>query len=108
MDVVTRINCEESIRTIVGEMLGRPYVCAEPDKEGLYAITDAVNALQEWQTECPALDFCRHIAVLNYHILQPRAILFKDRYTMAALRAGVQALEHKLGKRVTYEEVKTK
>lgn len=108
MDVVTRINCEESIRTIVDRMLGRPFVCAVPSAEDLHSITDAINALQEWQYECPKLDFCRHIAVLNYHILQPAAILFKDRYTMAALRAGVQALEHKLGKRTTYEEVKTK
>lgn len=108
MDVVTRINCEESIRTIVDGMLGRPYVCVEPTAEDLHSITDAINAMQEWQYESPKLDFCRHIAVLNYHILQPRAILFKDRYTMAALRAGVQALEHKLGKRATYEEVKTK
>ena len=103
MDTVTRINCEESILTIVNRMLGRPNVCDEPDKEELHAIADAINALQEWQRETPALDFRRHIAVLNYHILQPGAILFKDRYTMAALRAGVQALEHKLGRRAIYE-----
>lgn len=104
MDATTRSECKRSIRLITERMIGKPYVCVEPDKDELEAIKNATNALEEWQAECPALDFCRHIAVLNYHVLQPRAILFKDRYTMAALRAGVQALEHKAGNRTIYKE----
>lgn len=105
MDTVTRINYKESIKTITERMINRPRVCQEPSKEDFCAICDAVEALKAWQEECPALNLRKHIAVLGYHVMQPRAILFKDFNTVAALKVGVQALEHALGKRTMFEEV---
>ena len=104
MDTITRINLQESIRTIAGRMIGRPRAEGVPEKSDVFAISDAVDALHEWQEECPTIDLHRHIAVLAYHVREPQAILFKDRYTMAALKAGVQALERKLGRRNIYED----
>ena len=104
MDTVTRINYEESMRTIATQLLSNPRKEEVPEKYELASISDAVDALRDWQEECPKLNLHRHIAVLNYHVREPQAILFKDRYTMAALKAGAQALEHALGKRAIYED----
>lgn len=104
MDTVTRINYQESIRTIATCLLAKSRTEKVPTKYDVAAISDAVDALREWQEECPTIALHRHIAVLDYHVREPQAILFKDRYTMAALKAGTQALEHALGQRGLYED----
>lgn len=105
MDAVTRSNYRESMKLIVDKMIGRPHVVRTPNATELLALADAVDAMEEWQRQAPRLNFKRHIAIIGYHVKKPSAILFKDCNTMAALKAGAQAIEHKIGERMIFEEV---
>ena len=56
------------------------------------AIMLAVDAMKRRMEET-GLPLRKHIAVLQYHINQPTATLFKDRVTMDALEAGILAMK---------------
>lgn len=89
---------KQHIRTLEEKTLGKPGVDA-PNDEQLNAIAAAVEALQDWQSST-RLSFRRHIAVLAYHISHPSAGLYKDKNTVDALTAGVQALKRQVEKKM--------
>ena len=91
-----RIMYNKAINTIDFKIIGRPNVIMEPTIEQLRAVQLAVHAL-EVQAHETERDFSRHIAVLNYHLSQPTAILFKDRITIDAMVAGIVAIKRLLG-----------
>jgi len=86
------------IRVLEEKTLGKPGVEA-PNGEQMEAICAAVEALQDWQRST-RLSFHRHIAVLTYHISHPTAGLFKDKNTVDALTAGIQALKRKVERKM--------
>ena len=67
-----------------------------PTVEQLQAISLAVTAMQRRMEE-KALPLRRHIAVLQYHVNEPTATLFKDRYTLEALEHGILAMKWMIG-----------
>lgn len=86
------------IRVLEEKTLGKPGIDA-PNDEQMKAICAAVEALQAWQNET-RLSFRRHIAVLSYHISHPTAGLFKDKNTVDALTAGIQALKRQVERKM--------
>lgn len=85
-----------AIHVIDYKIIGRPHIIMEPSIEQYRSMQLAVHAL-EVQAKTMERDFSRHIAILNYHISQPTALLFKDRYTIDAMVAGINAIKWYLG-----------
>ena len=64
----------------------------KPSQEELRAIDLAVSIMHDciedlkWPIE-------KHYMILKYHAEKPTALIFKDKYTLAALNAALQAME---------------
>lgn len=86
----------KAIHVIGYKVIGRPHVITEPSMEILRAMGLAVHALEK-QEKAMERNFSRHIAVLNYHLANPAAMLFKDRYTIDAMTAGINAIKWLMG-----------
>ena len=67
-----------------------------PTIEQMEAIHMAVEAMKRRMEE-KGFPLRKHIAVLQYHVNQPTATLFKDRNTLDALAAGVMAMKWLMG-----------
>ena len=67
-----------------------------PNVEQMEAIIQAVRAMQ-YRMDEKGLPLRKHIAVLQYHINQPTATLFKDRITLEALEHGIMAMKWMIG-----------
>ena len=91
-----RIMYNKAINTIDYKIILRTHCIAEPTMEQLRAMQLAVHAMEEKMKET-GKDLSRHIAVLNYHLAQPTALLFKDRHTIDAMTAGIYAIKWLLG-----------
>ena len=91
-----RIMYNKAINCIDFKIIGRPHTIIEPTMEQLSSMQVAVAALEK-QMKATGRDFSRHISVLNYHLSQPTALLFKDRITIDAMTAGIVAIKWMLG-----------
>lgn len=67
-----------------------------PTVEQMKAIHLAVGAMQRRMEE-KGLPLRKHIDVLQYHVNQPTAILFKDSITLDALEQGIMAMKWMIG-----------
>lgn len=92
-----RLKYNRAINVIDYKILGRPTIQTVPTIEQLEVIPIAVDAMvrQMQETRKP---LHRHIAVLQYHIAHPTAILFKDRYTMDAFKESILAMKWLIGR----------
>lgn len=63
-----------------------------PNADQLQAIHLAIGAMQRRMEE-KNLPLGKHIAVLQYHIKQPTATIFKDSITLEALEQGIMAMK---------------
>jgi hypothetical protein len=91
-----RLIYNKAINCLDYKVIGRPNVVAEPSIEQLNSMRLAVDALEQ-QMKTTEKDLSRHIAVINYHLANPTALLFKDRYTIDAMNAGVIAMKWLVG-----------
>lgn len=96
MTIDERLMYNKAINCIDYKIIGRPHLIAEPTCEQMNSMQCAVNALEQ-QMKTTGTDLSRHIAVINYHLSQPTALLFKDRYTIDAMNAGVIAMKWLVG-----------
>lgn len=92
-----RLRYNKAVNVLVYKVINRPYEEYTPTNEQAEAMMLAVNALNLLAYDT-GRNYDQQIAILNYHIAQPFAILFKDRYTMKALNQAVYALKYMLGK----------
>lgn len=91
-----RIMYNKAINCIDYKIISRPHIVTEPSMEQYRSMQLAVHAL-EVQAKETGRDLSRHIAVLNYHLSQPTALLFKDRVTIDAMTAGIIAIKWLMG-----------
>lgn len=91
-----RIMYNAAINVTDYKIIGRPNSITEPSMEKLRSMQLAVQAMEKQMKET-GKDLSRHIAVLNYHLSQPTALLFKDRITMDAMTAGIIAIRWMMG-----------
>lgn len=71
--------------TVMRNMIDNPEI-TQPSVHQMAALTHAKNALEKYGGDP------RDISVLKYHASNPGAYLYRDKYTMSALRAGMEAL----------------
>ena len=92
-----RLKYNRAINVIDYKIIGKPTIQMVPTIEQMEVIPIAVDAMarQMQETNKP---LHRHIAVLQYHIAHPTAVLFKDRYTMDAFTAAILAMKWLIGR----------
>lgn len=90
-----RMQYRKAMNVIEYKLIGRKDAVI-PNVEQSEAIALAVTAMQRRMEE-KALPLRRHIAVLQYHVNEPTATLFKDRYTLDALSHGILAMKWMVG-----------
>lgn len=93
-DELMRYN--KAINTINYKIIERPYDVTTPNTEQLDAMAVAVKAM-ELQAYDTGRSLKRQIAILTYHICQPSALLFRDKYTLDAMRCGIMAIKYLIG-----------
>lgn len=86
-----RAKFSKAINVIAYKIIERPYFESMPTNEHLDAIRLAVHAMNMMGYDT-GKDMHRHIAILNYHLANPNALLFKDRNTMDAMSMGIAAM----------------
>lgn len=91
MTKAERMLYRKAINVIDYKLLSKPGYVTEPTRDQLEAIILAVKSMEKrmQETEYP---LGKHIAVLQYHIKNPTALLFKDRNTLDVLTAGIMAI----------------
>lgn len=87
-----RLKYYKAINVIDHKLLGKPGFVMEPTRDQLEAIILAVKSMETRMQET-GNPLSKHIAVLQYHIKNPTALLFKDRNTLDALTAGILAMK---------------
>lgn len=92
-----RLKYNRAINVIDYKILGRPTIQTVPTIEQLEVIPVAVDAMERQMKET-GQSLHRHIAVLQYHVAHPTAVLFKDRFTMDAFTAGILAMKWLIGR----------
>lgn len=95
-----RLRYNKALNVIVYKIIERPYDENIPTNEQLDAMMLAVRALNLLAYDT-GKDYARQIAILNYHIAQPNALLFRDRHTIQAMNSAVYAIRYLLGKTKT-------
>jgi len=63
----------------------------------LDAMQTAVKEMQRADSERTMPLYARTCAVLNYHIANPLAVLFRDPVTIGAIKTGIAVMEKALG-----------
>ena len=91
-----RLMYNKAMNCLEYKVIGRPHLVGEPTQEQMNSMQCAVNALEQ-QMKATGKDLKRHIAVINYHLFQPTALLFKDRITIDAMTAGIIAMKWLVG-----------
>lgn len=91
-----RLAYNKAITCIEYKLIGRRDKQDPPTMEQYQALQVAMDALIRMQ-QSTGKSQQRHIGLLQYHIKEPTAILFKDRYTMDALTAGIHAIKWLVG-----------
>lgn len=86
----------KALNVIDYKIIGRPNIVTEPSMEQLRSMGLAVQALEQ-QMKATDSDKTKHIAVMNYHLANPTALLFKDRHTIDAMTAGINAIKWLIG-----------
>lgn len=92
-----RLMYNRAINVIDYKILGRPTIQTVPTIEQMEVLPFAVEAMERQMREI-GKPLHRHIAVLQYHISHPSAILFKDIYTTNALTQGILAMKWLIGR----------
>lgn len=83
-----------AINVIDYRILSKRYLSDEPTKEQLEAICIALQAMHMRLKDGTAgPNMYRHIAILEYHMKNPGAILCRDVNTVDALTAGIFSLK---------------
>lgn len=92
-----RLKYNRAINVIDYKIISKPTIQTVPTIEQMEVIPIAVDAMirQMQETSKP---LHRHIAVLQYHVSHPSAVLFKDRYTMDAFTAAILAMKWLIGR----------
>jgi preprotein translocase subunit SecA len=90
-----RIEYSKAMNVIEYKIIGRRDA-QMPTDEQMNAIMLAVGSMQRRMEE-KGLPLRKHIAVLQYHINEPRATIFKDRNTLDALSHGILAMKWMVG-----------
>lgn len=88
-----RIQYKKAINVIAYKIIERPYFESMPTNEQIDAIRLAVHAMNMMAYDT-GRNMDRKIAILKYHLDNPNAMLFKDRYTQDAMSMGVAALKY--------------
>ena len=96
MTIDERLMYNKAINCLEYKVIGRPHLVGEPTQEQMNSMQCAVNALEKQMMDT-GKDLRRHIAVINYHLGQPNALLFKDRITIDAMTAGIFAMKWMVG-----------
>lgn len=91
-----RLKYNKAVNTIMYKILERPYDQNIPTNEQLEAMMYAVKAMNLLAYDT-GRNLNRQIAILNYHIAQPNALLFRDRHTIEAMNQAVYAIKYMLG-----------
>ena len=91
-----RLKYNNAMNVLDYKIIGRPHVVAEPNAEQLQAMQMAIDVMEKQMMET-GKPMHKHISVLGYHLAHPTALLFKDRYTVDALTAGILAIKWLLG-----------
>lgn len=69
---------------------GKVAVPTVPEMEAIEAAIDAMKGLANgWE------DYQQPIAILNYHVTHPTALLFRDPVTIKVIKIAIDALERK-------------
>ena len=88
-----RIKYNKAINVITYKLIDSPEFERMPTNEQLEAIRVAVHAMNMMAYDLDR-NLDREVAILNYHLAQPNALLFKDKNTMNALVQGVIAMKY--------------
>ena len=88
-----RLRYSKAIDVITYKIIDRPYDENIPTNEQLEAIRLAVHAMNMMAYDT-GRDMTRKVAILNYHLENPNALLFRDRHTTDAMTAGVAAMRY--------------
>lgn len=97
-----RIRYNKAIATIEREIIEREYDERRPNTAQLLAMHIAVPAMNAYAYDTGRkLD--REIGMIEYHLANPDAVLFRDRYTMKAMNMAVLALKYAIGEHKLFE-----
>ena len=91
-----RIRYNKAITTIEREIIERPYDENPPNTAQLLAMHIAVPAMNAYAYD-NGKNLDRQVAIIEYHLAYPTAILFRDRHTMKAMCLAVTALKYAIG-----------
>ena len=91
-----RIKYNKAINVITYKLIDSPEFERMPTNEHLEAIRVAVHAMNMMSNDI-GRNLDREVAILNYHLSQPNALLFKDKNTTNALVQGVIAIKYIVG-----------
>ena len=88
-----RIKYSKAINVITYKIIDRPYDENVPTNEQLEAMRLAIHAMNMMAYDT-GRSMTRLIAILNYHLENPNALLFRDKHTMEAMKTGVAAMRY--------------
>lgn len=92
-----RARYNKAINVISYKIIDRTYFESMPTNEQLDAILLGIKAMNLLAYDS-GMNLKRQIAILTYHINQPNALIFRDRYTLDACSKAVYAIRYMLGK----------
>ena len=88
-----RIKYSKAINVITYKIIERPFEESKPSDEQIEAMRLAIHAMNMMSYDT-GRDMARKVAILNYHIENQSALLFKDKHTMDAMKTGVAAMKY--------------
>ena len=88
-----RIRYNKAINVIIYKVIERPYDESMPTNEQLEAMRLGIHAMNMMAYD-KGQDVKRKVAILNYHLENPNALLFRDRYTLDAMSMAVAAMRY--------------
>ena len=93
-----RLRYNKAISTIERQIIERPYDENMPNTAQLLAMHIAIPAMHAYAYD-KGRNLDREIGMIEYHLANPNALLFRDRHTMKAMCLAVTALKYAIGHR---------
>ena len=90
-----RIMYRKAINVLTNKYILRYCVESLPGFDQLEAMRLAIHAMNMMSYDT-GKDVARKVAILKYHVDYPNALLFRDKHTMDAVKAGVEAMKYML------------
>lgn len=91
-----RIRYNKAISTIEREIIDRPYDENIPNTAQVLAMHIAVPAMNAYAYDT-GKNLDRQVAIIEYHLANPNALLFRDRHTLEAMSMAVTAMKYAIG-----------